>query len=140
MNFIGDEILYDWTIEKMVEIELAKPDDFLKIKETLTRVGIASAKTQTLYQTANILHKRGKYYIIHFKEIFLIEGRTSTLTLTDVARRNRIISLLVDWGLCKVVDPNSIATKADMGMIKVVAHRDKANWEFVSKYQIGKRK
>jgi hypothetical protein len=137
---IGDEILYDWTIEKMVEIELAKPDDFLKIKETLTRVGIASAKNHTLYQTANILHKRGKYYIIHFKEIFLLEGRKSTLTLNDVARRNRIISLLADWGLCKVVEPNSIATKSDMGSIKVVAHRDKDQWTFVTKYHLGKRK
>lgn len=136
----GDEILYDWNIEKMVEIELGKPDDFLKIKETLTRVGIASSKNNTLYQTANILHKRGKYYIIHFKEIFLLEGRESTLTLTDVARRNRIISLLADWGLCKVVNQDSIVTKSDMASIKIVPYKDKNNWTLITKYTLGKRK
>lgn len=134
-----DDILYEWSIENMVEIKLAQPDDFLKIKETLTRIGVASAKDKTLYQTAHILHKRGKYYIISFKEIFLIEGRESTLTLTDVARRNRIASLLVDWKLCSLVNPNSVATKADMGTIKVVPYKDKANWTLCPKYQLGKK-
>jgi hypothetical protein len=137
---IDGEILYDWAVEKMVEITLNRPDDFLKIKETLTRVGVASAKNKTLYQTANILHKRGKYYIIHFKEIFLLEGRTSTLTLEDVARRNMIVSLLVDWGLCKLVDPNSNATKAEMSSIKVVPYKERTEWNLVSKYTLGKKR
>jgi hypothetical protein len=134
-----DDILYEWTIDSMVEIKLKAPDDFLKIKETLTRIGIASAKTNTLYQTAHILHKRGKYYIISFKEIFLIEGRESTLTLADVARRNRIVSLLVDWNLCSIVEPKSIANKADMGAIKVVPYKEKQNWTLKAKYQLGKK-
>ena len=134
-----DDILYEWTPDSMVEVILNQPDDFLKIKETLTRIGIASAKSNTLYQTAHILHKRGKYYIISFKEIFLIEGRESTLTLADVARRNRIVALLVDWKLCKLANPDSIANKADMSSIKVVPHKEKPKWELKSKYQLGKK-
>ena len=134
-----DDILYEWTPESMVEVVLNKPDDFLKIKETLTRIGIASSKSNVLYQTAHILHKRGKYYIISFKEIFLIEGRESTLTIADVARRNRIISLLVDWKLCSLVDSSSIANKADMSSIKVIPFKDKVNWDLRSKYKLGKK-
>ncbi len=135
----NENILYDWTIDKMVEIKLSEPDDFLKIKETLTRIGIASKKDKTLYQTCHILHKKSKYYIISFKEIFNIEGKPSTLTLEDVARRNRIIALLDDWGLCQVVDHELIANKASMSSIKVVPFREKSAWTLVSKYQLGKK-
>lgn len=135
----NDTILYDWSIEKMVEIKLNQPDDFLKIKETLTRIGIASKKDKTLYQTCNILHKRSKYYIIHFKEIFNIEGKPSTLTLEDVARRNQIISLLDDWGLCQVVNYDMITTRSSMSSIKVVPYRERDQWNLVSKYTLGKK-
>jgi hypothetical protein len=136
----GEDILYDWSMEKMVEITLPKPDDFLKIKETLTRIGIASRKDNILTQSCHVLHKRGKYYIISFKEIFAIEGKESTLTLEDVARRNRIIGLLEDWGMCKVVRPEMIVNKASMSSIKVVAYKDRDNWTLCSKYTIGKKR
>ena len=135
----NENILYDWSIDKMVEVKLNQPDDFLKIKETLTRIGIASKKDKTLYQTCHILHKKSKYYIISFKEIFNIEGKPSTLTLEDVARRNRIVSLLDDWGLCQVLDPELIANKASMSSIKVVPYREKDTWTLISKYQLGKK-
>ncbi len=135
----NENILYDWSIDKMVEVKLSQPDDFLKIKETLTRIGIASKKDKTLYQTCHILHKRSKYYIISFKEIFNIEGKPSTLTLEDVARRNRIVSLLDDWGLCEVINHELIANKSSMSSIKVVPYREKDAWTLVSKYQLGKK-
>lgn len=135
----NENILYDWSIDKMVEVKLSQPDDFLKIKETLTRIGIASKKDKTLYQTCHILHKRSKYYIISFKEIFNIEGKPSTLTLEDVARRNRIVSLLDDWGLCEVISPDLITNKSSMSSIKVVPYREKDAWNLVSKYQLGKK-
>lgn len=135
----NENILYDWSIDKMVEVKLNQPDDFLKIKETLTRIGIASKKDKTLYQTCHILHKRSKYYIISFKEIFNIEGKPSTLTLEDVARRNQIVSLLSDWGLCQVVTPELITTRASMSSIKVVPYREKDSWNLISKYQLGKK-
>lgn len=137
---IEDEILYEWAPEKMVEVTLSTPDDFLKIKETLTRIGIASQKQKTLYQSAHILHKRGKYYIISFKEAFLLDGKQSNITLEDVSRRNRIISLLEDWNLCRVVNPISIANQASMSSIKVVPYKDKHEWNLVEKYKIGARK
>lgn len=136
----GDSILYDWSLDKMVEIQLEKPDDFLKIKETLTRIGIASRKDNVLWQSAHILHKRGKYYIISFKEIFAIEGKPSTLTLDDVARRNMIIALLEDWGMCKVVMPELIVSRADMSSIKVIPYKERGDWELKSKYTLGKKK
>lgn len=136
---IDDDILYDWAPEKMVEITLSQPDDFLKIKETLTRIGIASKKQKILYQSAHILHKKGKYYIISFKEAFLLDGKQSDITLEDVARRNRIIALLEDWKLCKVVSPISIANQASMSSIKVVPYKDKSEWTLVEKYKLGKK-
>lgn len=136
---IDDDILYDWAPEKMVEITLNQPDDFLKIKETLTRIGIASKKQKILYQSAHILHKKGKYYIISFKEAFLLDGKQSDITLEDVARRNRIIALLEDWKLCKVVSPISIANQASMSSIKVVPYKDKSEWTLVEKYKLGKK-
>lgn len=137
---MDDEILYEWSPEKMIEITLDEPDDFLKIKETLTRIGIASKKQKILYQSAHILHKRGKYYIISFKEAFLLDGKQSDLTLDDVARRNRIISLLEDWNLCRVVNPQSIANQASMSSIKVVPHKEKKDWTLIQKYQLGAKK
>lgn len=132
-------ILFDWSQDKMVEITLAKPDDFLKVKETLTRIGISSKKEKKLYQTCNILHKRGKYYIVHFKEIFLLDGKDSSFSLEDVSRRNRIISLLNDWKLLTVIKKDMIENQAPMSVIKIVAFKDKANWELISKYQLGKK-
>jgi len=137
---IQNEILYDWSMDRMVEIKLKQPDDFLKIKETLTRIGIASNKENVLWQSCHILFKRGKYYIISFKEIFILDGKPSTLTLEDVARRNRIISLLVDWGLCEVVNPELIANKSNMSSIKVVPFNQKNDWVLKAKYQLGMKK
>ena len=137
---INDEILYEWAPEKMVEIKLSQPDDFLKIKETLTRIGVASKKQKVLYQSAHILHKRGKYYIISFKEAFLLDGKPSDITLDDVARRNRIIALLEDWKLCEVVNPISIANQASMSAIKVVPYKEKNDWQLIQKYQLGAKK
>ena len=137
---IDDEILYDWSPEKMVEITLKQPDDFLKIKETLTRIGVASKKQKVLYQSAHILHKRGRYFIISFKEAFLLDGRPSDITLDDVARRNRIIALLEDWGLCNVLNPMLIANQASMSAIKVVPYKEKSDWQLVQKYQLGANK
>lgn len=136
---INEDILYDWTQDKMIEITLAHPDDFLKIKETLTRIGISSRKTKMLYQTAHILHKRGKYYIVHFKELFLLDQKKSDITLEDVARRNRIIALLLDWGLCGVVNPELIANQSSMSTIKIVPYREKDDWELVEKYHVGRK-
>jgi hypothetical protein len=135
----NENILYDWSIDKMVEISLGTPDDFLKIKETLTRIGIASKKEKKLTQSCHILHKKGKYYIISFKEIFNIEGKPSTLTLEDVARRNRIVSLLEDWGLCKVINPEMIANKSSMSSIKVVPYKERSSWVLDSKYTLGRK-
>jgi Bacteriophage translational regulator len=134
------DILYDWAPEKMVEITLGHPDDFLKIKETLTRIGIASKKQKTLYQSAHILHKKGRYYIISFKEAFLLDGRPSDITLEDVARRNRIITLLEDWKLCSIVNPQSVANQASMSSIKVVPFKEKHEWTLCAKYQLGVKK
>jgi hypothetical protein len=136
----NEDILYDWSIDKMVEIKLGQPDDFLKIKETLTRIGIASKKEKKLFQTVHILFKREKYYLIHFKEIFNIEGKPSTMTLDDVARRNRIISLIEDWGLCTVVNSDMIVNKASMSSIKVVPYKERSQYTLISKYTLGKKK
>lgn len=136
---INEDILYDWTQDKMIEITLAQPDDFLKIKETLTRIGISSRKTKMLYQTAHILHKRGKYYIVHFKELFLLDHKKSDITLEDVARRNRIIALLLDWNLCGVVNPELIANQSSMSSIKIVPYREKDEYTLVEKYHVGKK-
>lgn len=124
-----------------VEITLAQPDDFLKVRETLTRIGVASKQNNTLYQSCHILHKRGQYAIVHFKEMFLLDGKPSSLDESDIARRNTICDLLQQWGLVKIVAPEIIAEKkAPMSQIKIVSFKDKANWELVSKYNIGKPK
>ena len=128
------------SIDSMVEVTLAQPDDFLKVKETLTRIGVASKKSNTLFQSCHILHKQGKYYITHFKELFALDGKHSNLTTNDVQRRNRITKLLSDWGLVVMVDENRVEDIAPLNQIKVISFRDKKEWILESKYNIGKKK
>ena len=129
-----------WNRESMVEVILTQPDDFLKVRETLSRIGVASRKEKKLYQSCHILHKQGKYYIVHFKELFALDGKTANLTQNDVQRRNRIAQLLCDWGLIKVVKADSITDIAPLNQIKVLAYKEKNEWILESKYNIGKKK
>jgi hypothetical protein len=127
-------------VDTLVEIRLIEDDDFLKIKETLTRIGIASPKTKKLYQSCHILHKRGKYYIVHFKELFALDGKPSNFSEEDKSRRNTIIDLLSTWDLLEIVDPSSIEQKtATSAQTKVISHKDKSEWELIAKYDIGKK-
>ena len=137
MNITEPE--YQWSPDKMVEILLSEPDDFLKVRETLTRIGVASRKEKKLYQSCHILHKQGKYYIVHFKELFALDGKRANLSVNDVQRRNRIIQLLSDWGLITTVidEPLDIAP---LNQIKVIAYKEKNNWTLETKYNIGKKK
>ena len=128
-----------WSQSEMVEITLNEPDDFLKVRETLTRIGVASRKEKKLYQSCHILHKQGKYYIVHFKELFALDGKYSNLTVNDVQRRNRITRLLVDWGLISVVSEDSIMSIAPLNQIKVLPYKEKGEWTLEQKYNIGKR-
>jgi hypothetical protein len=128
------------TLDSFIEVKLKDADDFLKVKETLTRLGVASERTKTLYQSCHILHKRGQYYIVHFKELFALDGKPSSLDDEDVSRRNTIANLLEDWGLLTLVDVNkSAAPVAPMRLIKVIPHKEKDQWNLVSKYKIGKK-
>ena len=127
-----------WTKEDMVEVNLKEPDDFLKVRETLTRIGVASRKEKKLYQSCHILHKKGQYYIVHFKELFALDGKKANLSENDVQRRNRIIKLLSDWGLVEIVDPKTIVDAAPLSQIKVIAYKEKGDWTLESKYNIGK--
>jgi len=129
-----------WTRESMVEVKLSQPDDFLKVRETLSRIGVASRKEKKLYQSCHILHKQGKYYIVHFKELFALDGKTANLTQNDVQRRNRITQLLADWGLNTIVNSDAILDIAPLNQIKVLAYKEKGEWELESKYNIGKKK
>ena len=133
-------IYYDWKPESMLEVTLQEPDNFLKIRETLTRIGIASRKDRKLYQSCHILHKQGRYYIVHFKELFALDGKESNITSNDVERRNTIAGLLQDWGLLKIVEVSKAEPKASLSQIKVVSHKEKEEWELVPKYNIGKKK
>ena len=128
-----------WTPDQMVEIILNEPDDFLKVRETLTRIGVASRKEKKLYQSCHILHKQGRYYIVHFKELFALDGKHANLTVNDVQRRNRIACLLADWGLITVVNPESVFNIAPLNQIKVLAYKDKGDWILEQKYNIGKK-
>ena len=128
-----------WTRDSMVEVKLSQPDDFLKVRETLSRIGVASRKEKKLYQSCHILHKQGKYYIVHFKELFALDGKTANLTQNDVQRRNRITQLLSDWGLISIVDDEAIVDIAPLNQIKVLAYKEKGEWELESKYNIGKK-
>lgn len=129
-----------WSEEDMVEVVLKEPDDFLKVRETLTRIGVASRKEKKLYQSCHILHKKGKYYIVHFKELFALDRKDTNFSLNDVQRRNRIVQLLSDWGLVNVVKTDSITDAAPLNQIKVIAYKDKGEWTLESKYNIGKKK
>jgi|TARA_Y100000033_G_C2747491_1_gene111918 hypothetical protein len=128
-----------WSQDKMVEIRLNEPDDFLKVRETLTRIGVASRKEKKLYQSCHILHKQGKYYIVHFKELFALDGKYANLTINDVQRRNRITKLLADWGLITILNEDSIIDIAPLNQIKVLSYKDKQDWTLEQKYNIGKR-
>ena len=135
---MSDEI--SWSQDMMLEVSLKEPDDFLKIRETLTRIGVASRKEKKLYQSCHILHKKGKYYIVHFKELFALDGKKANLSLNDVQRRNRIVQLLGDWGLVSINSKESIADVAPLSQIKVLAYKEKGDWTLESKYNIGKKK
>ena len=130
----------EWSQDQMVEVLLNEPDDFLKVRETLTRIGVASRKEKKLYQSCHILHKQGRYFIVHFKELFALDGKRANLTVNDVQRRNRITRLLADWGLITVVKPESVEDIAPLNQIKVLAYRDKGDWALEQKYNIGKKK
>jgi hypothetical protein len=136
-----EEDLVAWTPAMMLEIVLNQPDDFLKVRETLTRIGVASNKTvNRLYQSCHILHKQGRYFIVHFKELFLLDGKPSNLTVNDLDRRNTIATLLSDWGLVQIVNASQCTGRAPLRQIKIIPHREKANWELIPKYQIGNPK
>lgn len=129
------------TLEKLVEVTLAKEDDFLKVRETLTRIGVAAKKENILYQSCHILHKQGKYYIVHFKELFELDGKPSSISENDIARRNTIANLIAEWGLVKLVDPDKTKENiAPISQIKILPHKEKAEWQLVSKYTIGKKR
>jgi hypothetical protein len=134
------DIEVEWKQADMVEVTLNEPDDFLKVRETLTRIGVASRKEKKIYQSCHILHKQGKYYIVHFKELFALDGKNTNLSVNDVQRRNRIIQLLSDWGLITVVKVESIADVAPLNQIKVLAFKEKDEWTLESKYNIGRKK
>ncbi len=129
-----------WSQDQMVEVFLREPDDFLKVRETLTRIGVASRKEKKIYQSCHILHKQGRYYLVHFKELFALDGKHANLTLNDVQRRNRIAQLLADWGLISIVDADKIQDIAPLNQIKVLAFRDKQDWILETKYNIGSKK
>ena len=130
----------NWSPDMMVEVVLNEPDDFLKVRETLTRIGVASRKEKKLYQSCHILHKQGKYYITHFKELFALDGKHANLTVNDVQRRNRIARLLSDWGLVTIVSEDDVLDIAPLNQIKVLSFRDKPNWILETKYSIGSKK
>ena len=128
-----------WNTDKMLEVSLKEPDDFLKVRETLTRIGVASRKEKKLYQSCHILHKQGKYFIVHFKELFALDGKHANLTINDVQRRNRITRLLADWGLITIVQEGSVTDIAPLNQIKVLSYKDKGDWILEQKYNIGKK-
>lgn len=132
--------IVSWTPADMLEITLNEPDDFLKVRETLTRIGVASRKEKKLFQSCHILHKQGRYFCVHFKELFLLDGKKSNFEEGDVERRNTIATLLSDWGLVNIVDKSKVANKAPLRQIKIVSHRDKTQWELCQKYNIGNDK
>ena len=129
-----------WSADQMIEVTLNEPDDFLKLRETLTRIGVASRKEKKIYQSCHILHKQGRYFIVHFKELFALDGKHANLTQNDVQRRNRIIQLLCDWGLITVLNADKITDIAPLNQIKVLAYKEKGEWILETKYNIGKKK
>ena len=133
----NNNIEVQWTPASMLEITLNEPDDFLKIRETLTRIGVASRKDQKLYQSCHILHKQGRYFIVHFKELFLLDGKPSNLMLNDIQRRNTIATLLADWGLVTFVTAEQAKDIAPLRQIKVIPFKEKSQWQLCPKYNIG---
>jgi len=129
----------NWSPDMMVEVLLNEPDDFLKVRETLTRIGVASRKEKKLYQSCHILHKQGRYYLVHFKELFALDGKRANLTINDVQRRNRITKLLSDWGLIGIVSEDAVMDIAPLNQIKVLSYKDKGDWILEQKYNIGKK-
>ena len=127
-----------WSPDNMLEVTIKQPDDFLKVRETLTRIGVASRKDKTLYQSCHILHKQGKYYIVHFKELFALDGKETNLSENDIARRNTIAKLLSDWGLIKII--SELTECAPLSQIKVISFNEKGEWNLETKYNIGKKK
>lgn len=133
------EEITNWSSSDMLEVTIKQPDDFLKVRETLTRIGVASRKDKTLYQSCHILHKQGKYYITHFKELFALDGKKSTLVENDIQRRNTISILLQDWNLIDIVDKTRVENKAPLSQIKVLPFKEKKEWTLSAKYNIGKK-
>ena len=139
---MNGELEIQWKQSDMVEVTLNEPDDFLKVRETLTRIGVASRKEKKIYQSCHILHKQGKYYIVHFKELFALDGKNTNFSLNDVQRRNRIVQLLVDWGLVSIssISQEKISDLAPLNQIKVLSFKEKNEWRLESKYNIGRKK
>ena len=138
---MNGELEIQWKQSDMVEVTLNEPDDFLKVRETLTRIGVASRKEKKIYQSCHILHKQGKYYIVHFKELFALDGKNTNLSLNDIQRRNRIVQLLLDWGLVTTnsISKDKIADLAPLNQIKVLSFKEKNEWTLESKYNIGRK-
>ena len=141
VNMNGDTDI-KWKQADMVEVTLGEPDDFLKVRETLTRIGVASRKERKIYQSCHILHKQGKYFIVHFKELFALDGKNTNLSINDIQRRNRIVQLLLDWGLVSIVEESKekISDLAPLNQIKVLSFKEKNEWRLESKYNIGRKK
>ena len=129
-----------WKQSDMIEVGLKEPDDFLKVRETLTRIGVASRKERKIYQSCHILHKQGKYYIVHFKELFALDGKNTNITENDIQRRNRITQLLSDWGLVTIINQDNVGELAPLNQIKVISFKEKGDWTLEYKYNIGKKK
>mgnify|MGYP001485822761 CR=1 FL=1 len=134
-----NEEVISWSLDSMLEVTIKQPDDFLKVRETLTRIGVASRKDKTLYQSCHILHKQGKYYITHFKELFALDGKKSTLVENDIQRRNTIALLLEDWNLIDILKKDAVENKAPLSQIKVLPFKEKHEWVLEPKYNIGKK-
>jgi len=136
---VEENNLIEWTPSSMLEVTLNEPDDFLKVRETLTRIGVASRKDHKLYQSCHILHKQGRYFIVHFKELFLLDGKKSNLEENDIARRNTIATLMSDWGLLTIENRQSVELLAPLRQIKIISYKDKDQWELCPKYNIGNK-
>ena len=134
-----NELDNSWHPENMLEVQLKEPDDFLKVRETLTRIGVASRKDKKLFQSCHILHKQGRYFIVHFKELFALDGKEANLTDNDVERRNTIAQLLADWGLIAIINATVAEKKAPLSQIKVLSFKEKGEWDLQAKYNIGKK-
>ena len=140
MEYNDNTVYVEWSIDSMLEITIPEPDSFLKIKETLTRIGVASKKDNTLYQSCHILHKQGRYFLVHFKELFALDGKDTNISTSDIERRNTIAILLQDWNLLKVVDAEKTQNRTSLSSIKILSYAEKPQWQLVQKYAIGVRK